>query len=292
MTGTNQSPPTTSSRLTQGVAAWSVGLPALMGILNCTPDSFSDGGLYLDTGAAIRRALTLIEEGAGILDIGGESTRPGARPVAAEEELARILPVLGGVRACAPRVLVSIDTSKAEVAARALDAGADMVNDVTAGRDPEMFAEVARRGAGIILMHMRGSPRDMQSDTRYDHVVAEVHAALRERALAAETAGIRRELIWLDPGIGFGKDDAGNLALLAALPDLAALGYPVVIGPSRKSFIGRLTGAPTGERLPGTLAALQPALSCERAVVRIHDAAPVRQYLIVARGIMRAGGTV
>ncbi len=281
-----------SSRLTQGVAAWSAGLPAIMGILNCTPDSFSDGGLYVDTGAAIRHALSLIEEGAGILDIGGESTRPGARPVPPEEELARILPVLEGVRACAPNILVSIDTSKAGVAARALDAGADMVNDVTAGADPEMFAEVARRGAGIILMHMRGSPRDMQSDTRYDHVVAEVHATLRERALAAEAAGIRRGLIWLDPGIGFGKDDAGNLALLAALPDLAALGYPVVIGPSRKSFIGRLTGARTGERLPGTLAALLPALSCERAVVRVHEVAPARQYLIVARGIMRAGGTV
>jgi len=292
VTKTNPSSTATNPRFQRVVDAWSVGLPAIMGVVNCTPDSFSDGGLYLDTGAAIRHALTLVEEGAEILDIGGESTRPGAEPVRADVELERILPVVEGVRACAPKVLVSIDTSKARVAAEALDAGADLVNDVTAGRDPDMFAEVARRCGGIILMHMRGSPREMQSDTHYDHVVAEVHRELRERAQAAQAAGIPADLVWLDPGIGFGKDDEGNLALLAALPDLASLGHPVVVGPSRKSFIGRLTGAPTGERLAGTLASVHPALFCPRAVVRVHDVAPVRQYLIVARGIMAAGGTV
>jgi len=279
-------------RLERGVIAWSAGSPAIMGIVNCTPDSFSDGGLYLDAGAAIRHALNLVEDGARILDIGGESTRPGANPVPAELELERVLPVIEGVRACAPKVVISIDTSKAEVAAPALDAGADLVNDVTAGRDPGMFSVVAERGAGIVLMHMRGSARDMQADTEYDHVVAEVHAFLRERAAAASSAGILAHRIWLDPGIGFGKDDEGNLALLAALPDLAALAYPVVVGPSRKSFIGRLTGAPLDERLPGTLAALHPALRCPRSVVRVHDVAPVRQYLEIARGIMAAGGTV
>jgi len=263
-----------------------------MGIVNCTPDSFSDGGLLPDTGAAIRHALMLVEQGAGILDIGGESTRPGADPVPAEQEMRRVLPVIQGLRACAPGILISIDTSKAEVAGQALAAGADLVNDVTAGRDPGMLEVVAERGAGIVLMHMRGSPRDMQSDTAYEHVVAEVHGFLRERASEAMAAGIPNDLVWLDPGIGFGKDDAGNLALLAALPDLAALGHPVVVGPSRKSFIGRLTGAPVGERLAGTLAALHPALSCPRAIVRVHDVAPVKQYLMVARGIMAARGAL
>lgn len=289
MTGIDPRPTALNPRLNRDVAAWSAGLPAIMGVVNCTPDSFSDGGMYLDAGTAIRHALTLVEEGAEILDIGGESTRPGAEPVPAREELDRVLPVLEGVRACAPKVLISIDTSKAEVAARALEAGADIVNDVTAGADPEMFPVVARGGGGVVLMHLRGTPRDMQSDTRYDHVVAEVHAHLRRRALAAEASGIARELIWLDPGIGFGKDDHGNLSLLAALPDLCALGYPVVVGPSRKSFIGRLTGAGIDQRLPGTLAALHPALSCRRAIVRVHDVAAARQYLIVARGIMARG---
>jgi dihydropteroate synthase len=259
-----------------------------MGVLNCTPDSFSDGGRYLDTGAAIRHGLAMVEEGAAIVDIGGESTRPGADPVPGREELERVLPVIEGLRACAPGVALSIDTSKAAVAAAALEAGADLVNDVTAGRDPAMLETVASRGAAVVLMHMRGDPRTMQVDTAYRHVVAEVHAFLRERAAAALAAGIPAGSVWLDPGIGFGKDDRGNLELLAALPDLAALGHPVVVGPSRKSFIGRLTGAPTAERLPGTLAALQPALSCPRAVVRVHDVAPVRQYLTVARGIMAA----
>ncbi|HHQ47535.1 MAG TPA: dihydropteroate synthase [Acidobacteria bacterium] len=286
------SPVAGDPRLERCAGAWSSGLPAIMGIVNCTPDSFSDGGRYLDPGAAIRHGLAMVEEGAAILDIGGESTRPGAEPVPAKVELERVLPVIEGLRACAPGVAISIDTSKAAVAARALEAGADLVNDVTAASDPAMLNTVAAASAGIVLMHMRGSPRDMQADTRYDHVVAEVHGFLRERAAAALAAGIPGDLVWLDPGIGFGKDDDGNLALLAALPDLAALGHPVVAGPSRKSFIGRLAGAPTGERLPGTLAALQPALACRRAVVRVHEVAPVRQYLTIARGIMAARSRV
>jgi len=267
---------------------WPAGRPLIMGVVNCTPDSFSDGGLYLDTGSAIRRGLELLEAGATIVDVGGESTRPGADPVPLEVEISRVVPVVEGLRTCHPSALISVDTSKAEVARAALAAGADLVNDVTAASEPGMLELVQEQGAGIVLMHMRGDPRTMQSDTRYTHVVAEVHGFLRERAAAALEAGLPREAIWLDPGIGFGKDDPGNLALLAALPDLAALGHPVVVGPSRKSFIGRLTGAATGDRLPGTLASLIPALDCPRAVVRVHDVTEVDRFLTVATAIREA----
>ncbi len=269
-------------------APWSAGRPFIMGIVNCTPDSFSDGGLHLDTGPAIRHGLELLEAGAAIVDVGGESTRPGANPVPAPEEIRRVVPVIQGLRTCHPTALISVDTSKAEVAEAALAAGADLVNDVTAASDPEMLGVVAAASAGIVLMHMRGTPRTMQSDTVYTHVVAEVHGHLHERATAAMEAGIPPDAVWLDPGIGFGKDDPGNLALLAALPDLAALGHPVVVGPSRKSFIGRLTGAEVGDRLPGTLAALVPALDCPRAVVRVHDVAEVARFLTVATAIREA----
>ncbi len=269
-------------------ALWHAPGPVVMGVLNCTPDSFSDGGRFLDPEAAVAHGLRLLEEGAAIVDVGGESTRPGAAAVPAEEELERVIPVLAGLRRRRPDAVLSVDTSKPRVAAAALDAGADIVNDVTAGRHPEMLPLVAERGAAVVLMHMRGTPRTMQRDTRYTHVVAEVTAHLAERAAAARSAGIPEDRIWLDPGIGFGKDDPGNLALLAALPDLAALGHPVVVGPSRKSFIGRLTGAPVDERLPGTLAALVPALRAPRAVVRVHEPAPVRQFLTVARAILEA----
>ncbi len=267
---------------------WPARLPVIMGILNCTPDSFSDGGRYLDGDRAVRRGIELLDEGAAIVDVGGESTRPGAEPVGVEEEIRRVLPVIRSLRELRPDAVLSVDTAKAEVAAAALDAGADLVNDVTAGGDPGMFPAVAARGAGIVLMHMRGTPRTMQTDTRYTHVVAEVVRFLRTRLEAAVAAGIRRDGVWLDPGIGFGKDDPGNVALIAALPGLAALGQPVVLGPSRKSFIGRMTGAPVEDRLPGTLAALAPALSCRRAVVRVHDPAPVAQFLEIAAAIREA----
>ncbi len=278
-----------TARLATLEARWGRHVPAVMGILNCTPDSFSDGGRFLDPAAAVDHARRMIEEGADLIDVGGESTRPGAHPVPAEEEIRRVVPVLRKLRERFPHLVLSVDTSKAAVAALALDAGADIVNDVTAARDPQMLSTVVQAGAAIILMHMRGEPRTMQKDTSYTDVVAEVHAFLRERAAAAGEAGIPRTQIWLDPGIGFGKDDAGNLALLASVEDLGAIGYPVVIGPSRKSFIGRLTGAVLEDRLAGTLAALHPALSAPRAVVRVHDPGPARQYLEIAAAIRGAG---
>jgi dihydropteroate synthase len=204
------------------------------------------------------------------------------------EELRRVIPVISALRARDSQIVISLDTRKAEVAAAGLEAGADVINDVTAASDPGMLELVASHHATIILMHMRGTPRSMQLTTEYSHVVAEVHGYLRERANAALAAGIPRDRIWLDPGIGFGKDDVGNLALLAALPDLATLGHPVVVGPSRKSFIGRLTGAPLRSRLPGTLAALVPALAAQRVAVRVHDPKPVTQFLEIASRIREA----
>jgi dihydropteroate synthase len=259
-----------------------------MGVLNRTPDSFSDGGRSFELDDALRRADELVQSGADIIDVGGESTRPGADPVDTAEELRRVVPVINEVRRRWPEVVLSVDTSKVGVAQPSLDAGADLVNDVTAASATGMLELVARSNAGIVLMHMRGEPRTMQSDTTYDNVVAEVHEYLRGRAAAAVAAGIPAHRVWLDPGIGFGKGDDGNLALLSALPDLAAFGHPVLIGPSNKSFIGHLTGADLGNRLPGTLAALWPAVGIDRAVVRVHDASATIQFLEVARRLDEA----
>ncbi len=259
-----------------------------MAVVNCTPDSFSDGGRFGDPDSALAHAEALLGAGADIIDVGGESTRPGAPPVRAAKELERVIPVISELRRRHPDAAISVDTSKTAVAARALDAGADLVNDVTAASDSGMLEVVAERNAGIALMHMRGTPRTMQADTHYDDVVAEVHAFLRGRGAAAVSAGIPRDRVWLDPGIGFGKDAEGNLELLAALRRLAGLGHPVLVGPSRKSFIGQITGAAADERLPGTLAALIPALSLERVVVRVHDAGPVLQFLEVAHRLREA----
>ncbi len=253
-----------------------------MAILNCTPDSFSDGGIHLGPDGALAHGEAMLADGADILDVGGESTRPGAQPVAAEEECRRVLPVISELRRRRPDAILSVDTSKAAVARAALQAGADVVNDVTAGADPGMLDRVAESSAAIVLMHMRGNPRTMQHDTGYRDVVVEVQDYLERRARQALAAGIPRHRVWLDPGIGFGKDVDGNLALLAALPRLAELSHPVLVGPSRKGFIGRLTSAPVDERLPGTLAALLPALDLERVVVRVHEPGPVRQFLQVA----------
>jgi dihydropteroate synthase len=253
-----------------------------MGILNCTPDSFSDGGLHFEPTRAVRRGLDMFGEGATIVDVGGESTRPGASPVAADEETRRVVPVIDALREAAPDAVISVDTSKTEVAGEALGAGADIVNDVTAASAPGMLDLVADHGAAIILMHMRGEPRTMQSNLSYDHVVAEVHGHLLDRAAAAMAAGVPHQRVWLDPGIGFGKDDDGNLALLAALPDLAAHGHPVVVGTSNKSFIGRLAGAPVEDRLPGTLGALITVPGIPRAVVRVHDPGAASQFLEIA----------
>jgi dihydropteroate synthase len=256
-----------------------------MGVVNVTPDSFSDGGLYLDPQAAIAHGHELAEAGAEILDVGGESTRPGAEPVAAEEELRRVVPVIRGLREgdCE----ISVDTSKAAVAAAALDAGATIVNDVTALRgDPEMARLCAERGATVVLMHMLGEPRTMQRDPRYDDVVAEVKAFLAERLAAAFAAGIAEERVWLDPGIGFGKTAAHNMELLRRLGELRELGRPLVVGTSRKSFIGKVDGSGADERLGGTIASSVLAAAEGAEVLRVHDVAEVGQALAVAAAIL------
>jgi len=279
---------TSRGRTTRLDGIWPRKRPAVMGILNCTPDSFADGGRAYRFEDGLRQAQNLIEGGATIVDVGGESTRPGAEPVDAGEEQRRVVPVISEIRRRWPDVVLSVDTSKRDVAAQALEAGADLVNDVTAGAQPGMLDLVAQHGAGIILMHIRGEPRSMQDDTSYMNVVAEVHEHLRRRAAAAVDAGILPHRVWLDPGIGFGKDDDGNLALLAALPDLGVFNHPIVIGPSQKSFIGQLTGAVLEARLPGTLGALIPAIEIPRAVVRVHDSAAAVQFLEIAGRLREA----
>jgi dihydropteroate synthase len=257
----------------------------LMGVVNVTPDSFSDGGLYLDPEAAIAHGRELAAAGAEILDVGGESTRPGAEVVSAEEELRRVVPVIRGLRDLDSRI--SVDTSKARVAAAALDAGAEIVNDVTALRgDPEMGPLCAERGATVVLMHMLGDPRTMQDDPRYDDVVAEVKAFLAARLKAASAAGIAEERVWLDPGIGFGKTGAHNMELLRRLGELRELGRPLVVGTSRKSFIGRVDGSAAGERLGGTIASSVIAAAEGADVLRVHDVAEMRQALAVATAIL------
>jgi dihydropteroate synthase len=258
-----------------------------MGIVNVTPDSFSDGGLFLEAEAAIEHGLQLIEEGAEIVDVGGESTRPGAEPVSAEEELRRVRPVIEGIASAGGgrvRAQISIDTSKSSVAHAALEAGATLVNDVTALRgDPRMASVVAESGAECCLMHMLGEPRTMQQEPRYDDVVDDVKAFLLARLELAVGEGIAEERIMLDPGIGFGKTLAHNLELLRRLGELAELGRPLVIGTSRKSFLGRLAGAPEGsQRLAGTLATNVLALERGARVFRVHDVAPAREALTVA----------
>ncbi len=257
----------------------------LMGVVNVTPDSFSDGGLYFAPAAAVAHGGKLAEAGAEILDVGGESTRPGAEEVSVEEELRRIEPVVGGL--AGGEAAISIDTSKSAVAAAALDAGAEIVNDVTALRgDPEMAGLCADRGATVVLMHMLGTPRTMQDAPRYDDVVAEVKAFLAERMEAAAAAGIAEERIWLDPGIGFGKTVEHNLELLRRLGELRDLGRPLVVGTSRKSFIGRVDGSSAGERLGGTIASSVLAAAEGADVLRVHDVAEVRQAMAVVGAIL------
>jgi len=269
-----------------------VTLPCVMGIVNVTPDSFSDGGQHADTDSAVAHGLLLAAEGAAILDVGGESTRPGSDPVAANDELARVVPVIERLAAATP-ALLSIDTTKAAVARAALDAGATLVNDVTALRgDPAMAGLVAQRGCPICLMHMLGEPRTMQDDPRYHDVVAEVAAFLEERLTAAVAAGVREEQVLLDPGIGFGKTVRHNLLLLAHLDRIAALGRPVVLGASRKRFIGALLGAEPRERVSGTVATTVLGLARGAAVVRVHDVRPNVEALRVAAAVLQADAAV
>ncbi len=251
-----------------------------MGVVNVTPDSFSDGGRYLDARAAIGHGEQLAAEGAAILDVGGESTRPGADPVSEAEELRRVVPVVEGL---AGVTRVSIDTSKVGVAAAALDAGADYVNDVTAFRgDPELAGLVADRGVDCCLMHMLGTPRTMQHDPRYDDVVSEVKAFLEARLAYAVGEGVAEERVMLDPGIGFGKTVEHNLELIRRLDEIVALGRPVVFGVSRKSFLGKLTGREVGERAVATAAANVLALERGASIFRVHDVPETVDALTVA----------
>ena len=251
-----------------------------MGVVNVTPDSFSDGGAFDDAEDAIAHGRRLAAEGAAILDVGGESTRPGADPVPASEELRRVLPVIAGLAATAR---VSIDTMKLAVAEAAVDAGATYINDVTAFRhDPDLAGLVADRGLDCCLMHMLGEPRTMQQNPRYDDVVSDVKAFLSDRMEAAMRAGVPEERIQLDPGIGFGKTLEHNLELLRRLEELTELGRPLVIGTSRKSFLGRITGRDVTERVPATVASCVLALERGASVFRVHDVAAVSDALKVA----------
>jgi dihydropteroate synthase len=255
-----------------------------MGVVNVTPDSFSDGGEFFAADLAVAHGLELAAEGADILDVGGESTRPYAAPVAQDEELRRVLPVIEGLTAARTGAQLSVDTSKLAVAEAALEGGATLVNDVTAFRaSPELAGLVASRGAECCLMHMLGEPRTMQVDPRYDDVVAEVKAFLEDRLAFAVAEGVAEDRILLDPGIGFGKTLEHNLELLRRLDEIAALGRPVVVGASRKSFLGRLTGRDVAaERVAATVAANVLALERGGRVFRVHDVAPTRDALVVA----------
>lgn len=242
----------------------------IMGILNVTPDSFSDGGKFIDPEKAVARGWQMVEEGADIIDIGGESTRPGAKPVQTLEEITRTVPIIGKLRKKTD-VLISIDTRKAEVARAALAAGADIINDISALTDPDMAAVAAETGAGLVLMHMLGTPETMQNNPRYDDVVSNVLNFLAERMAFAIERDVAPEQIVLDPGLGFGKTDEHNLALLNGIPALAALGRPVLIGASRKSFIGRILGREPEERLAGSLAVAIFSILRGAHILRVHD---------------------
>jgi dihydropteroate synthase len=265
-----------------------------MGVINATPDSFFDGGVYAEPEAAVAHGLQLAEEGADILDIGGESSRPGSDPVPAEEELRRVLPVVRGLRA-RTRALLSVDTTKFEVAEAVLAAGADLINDISAFRlDTRLLKLVADAGAGLVLMHMQGTPKTMQIQPVYDDVVAEVRAFLGERMTVAQAYGVPAESIILDPGIGFGKRVEDNLALLNAVDSLADLGRPVLLGVSRKAFIGKILNAPPQDRLEGTIGAAVVGLVRGAHILRVHDVRSVGRAARVADAIVSApqgGGT-
>jgi len=247
----------------------------IMGILNVTPDSFSDGGRFLDPAVAVEHGIRMAEAGADLIDIGGESSRPGADPVPAAEERRRVIPVLEGLSSRL-RIPLSVDTCKPEVAREALAAGADVINDITALRDGPGLAEaVGESGAGLILMHMRGTPQTMQSDTGYTDLLGEIRGVLLERVRLARSAGVGEDQIVLDPGIGFGKSAEGNLAIILRLPELAAAGFPIMVGPSRKSFIGKILDRPADDRVWGTAGVVAVAAFQGASIVRVHDVRPM-----------------
>jgi dihydropteroate synthase len=279
---------TTRHHETITIGAQTITLPArplVMGIVNITPDSFSDGGVFFAPEKAVAHVRRLVDEGAELIDIGGESSRPGAEPVDIGEEWRRIGPVLSRVTGTSP-VPISVDTYKAEIARRALDSGASVINDISALRfDPEMAAVVGRGGASVVLMHMQGTPRSMQQHPAYADVMGEIVAFLNERIAAAQDAGIPHEKIIVDPGIGFGKTLGHNLQILQRMAELAGTGCPVLLGASRKSFIGRISGV-TGEyRLPGSLAAVVLAARAGVRIVRVHDVQATRRALEVCAAV-------
>ncbi len=272
---------TRTRRISLGGRTW------IMGIVNTTPDSFSDGGQFLDTERAVTHGLQLLSEGADILDIGGESTRPGAAPVSADEEQARTEPVVRELRKRVPEVCISIDTSKAAVAKAALEAGAEIVNDVTAGQaDTDMIPLVAATGAGFVMMHMQGTPQDMQANPHYEDVVLDVHAFLEQRMAAAMDAGVSTEQIVLDPGIGFGKTLEHNLDLMRNLKRLSVSDRPLLLGVSRKRWLGELTGREVDNRLAASLAGVAVCIQHGAKIMRVHD---VIESCDVARVVDRMG---
>ena len=264
--------------------------PVVVGILNITPDSFSDGGDFFDPEAAARHVVAMLEEGAGILDLGGESTRPGSDPVSQEEELRRVIPVIERILAVRPEAVISVDTHRADTATAALEAGARIINDVTALRgDPSIASVVEEAACPVILMHMQGEPKTMQNEPHYDDVVREVKDFLAQRAEHAISAGVRPENIILDPGIGFGKNLEHNLALLRNLDAIVDLGFPVLVGASRKRFIGEISGVQEARgRVFGTVAATVLAYERGASYFRVHDVRANREALAVAEAVLRA----
>jgi dihydropteroate synthase len=261
-----------------------------MGVVNVTPDSFSDGGRFLSVEAAIAHALRLVNEGANILDLGAESSRPGSESISAEEEIHRLRPVLQGLAGCVT-ARISVDTTKAEVAAEALNLGATMVNDITAASDPDMLEVVRKHGAALVLMHMRGTPRTMQQDTTYEDVVNEVRQFLSERVAAARRAGIGEILI--DPGIGFGKSVQQNVTLLQRLSEFRSVGCPILVGPSRKSFLGAISGCrDAASRVPESIGAACAAAMAGAEYVRVHDVAECRRAISIVDAVRGVQWTV
>ncbi|MFC2169704.1 dihydropteroate synthase [Acidobacteriota bacterium] len=259
----------------------------IMGILNVTPDSFSDGGLYYDKSKAVKRGMELFAEGADIIDIGGESTRPGSDPISVEEELRRIIPVISGIRKTTD-VFISVDTTKSEVAKAALDEGADIINDISSFRfDPRMALLAAQRDVPVILMHMKGTPKTMQIAPYYEDILNELKSFFRERLKTAQYLGVKKEKIILDPGLGFGKKFEDNLFLLRNLRCLEEFERPVLVGMSRKSFIGKILNSPPQERDEGTLALAVLSIQNGAHIIRVHDVAAIKKAVLVVEAVMK-----
>ena len=262
--------------------------PLIMGVLNVTPDSFSDGGKFLDSKTAVSRALQMVEEGADIIDVGGESTRPFSQRVSTCEELKRVIPVIEAIRANS-NVVISVDTYKAEVAKEAHDAGADMINDISAlVFDPDMAETAAALGMYVVMMHMKGTPEDMQTDPHYEDVLGEVSQFLKARMMAAVDRGVKEENIILDPGIGFGKRVEDNLRIIKGLRVLKDLGRPILVGTSRKTFIGKVTDSPVDDRTEGTLASVALSIWNGADIVRVHDVGKARKVAMFVDAVIRS----